>query len=329
MLNIYTLHYFYLTGQHLNFSKAAKHLYITQPALSKQIQQLEDQLQVKLFDRTKRSVKLTDAGQVLMEHCRHLFLTISELEGAMEQFRDEVRGSLRIAATPSLGNYVLPDFLKAFSSGFPQIMLHTIFKSAEEIVHMLKTGELDFGFLGTDEKHSGLESKSMDNQKLVFICSASCDHDCPTSTQKTIDPKDLADCRFISFGKGSLTRRAVDNLAIDHEFKLQSSIESENIEIIKSMVIRGMGGSIVPECTIRQERDRNLLTVKEIEGVALSRPVNLYMNRELLLSKAHTEFLSIFESFSCDSSSREEDGTDAKISSRSRAKAERNRNARA
>jgi DNA-binding transcriptional LysR family regulator len=297
MLNIYTLHYFYVTAQHLNFSKAAKHLYITQPALSKQIQQLEDQLQVKLFDRTKRSVKLTDAGQVLTDHCRTLFQTIADLEEAMEQFRDEVRGNLRVASTPSLGNYVLPDFLKLFSNRFPQIMLHTIFKPVDDIVHMLRTGELDFGLLATAENYETLNMTSISGQRLVFICSSNCDHPCATSPKTSISPQELETCRFINFEKRSLTRRVVDELARDHQFHLNGVAESENIEIIKSMVIRGMGGAIVPECTIRSEKDAKLITVKDIEGVRLDRPVSLYYSKDLRLSKAHREFLRIFESF--------------------------------
>jgi|GEM_PF-3176557 len=297
MLNIYTLHYFFVTAQHLNFSKAAKHLYITQPALSKQIQQLEDQLQVKLFDRTKRSVKLTDAGVVLMENCRNLFATIADLEGAMEQFRSEVRGNLRIASTPSLGNYILPDFLKEFSSQFPQIMLHTIFKPAEEIVKMLKTGELDFAFLSTDDKYPGLDCRTMSGQKLVFICSPNCDHSCAKSSSEIVKPSELQNCRFISFERRSLTRLAVDNMANEHNFKLQTVAESENIEIIKSMVVRGMGGAIVPECTIQNEKNNDQIMIKEIEGVELSRPVSLYSNKDLHLSKAHKEFLTIFDKF--------------------------------
>lgn len=317
MLNIYTLHYFFVTAQHLNFSKAAKHLYITQPALSKQIQQLEDQLQVKLFDRTKRSVKLTDAGVVLMDNCRNLFSTIADLEGAMEQFRSEVRGNLRIASTPSLGNYILPDFLKAFSSEFPQIMLHTIFKPAEEIVRMLKTGELDFAFLSTDEHFPGLDCRPMNGQRLVFICSKDCDHACAKSKSKKVLPSDLQDCRFIAFERRSLTRRAVDNMASEYDFKLQTVAESENIEIIKSMVIRGMGGSIVPECTIQTEKKNDLITIKEIEGVELSRPVSLYSNKDLHLSKAHKEFLTIFDNFAklCQNAmldTENEDGSKAK-----------------
>ncbi len=297
MLNIYTLHYFYVTAQHLNFSKAAKHLYITQPALSKQIQQLEDQLQVKLFDRTKRSVKLTDAGLVLLDHCRNIFQDISNLETAMDQFRKEVRGSLRIASTPSLGNYLLPDFLKSFSTQFPQIMLHTIFKPIDDVVYMLKTGELDFGLLNTDETFEGLDTKSMGGQPLIFICSKNCEHECSVQQRESMPVESLEKCRFISFSKQSQIRQAVDGLVRDHKLQLDTVIESENIEIIKSMVIRGMGGSIVPECAVRNEIKEKLVTVKPLEGITLTKPVNLYYRSDLHLSKAHQEFLNIFKLF--------------------------------
>ncbi len=298
MLNIYTLHYFYVTAQHLNFSKAAKHLYITQPALSKQIQQLEEQLQVRLFDRTKRSVKLTEAGLVLLDHCRHIFQAINTLETAMDKFRKEVRGSLRIASTPSLGNYLLPDFLKAFSTQFPQIMLHTVFKPVEDVVHMLKTGELDFGLLNSGESFDGLKLKSMAGQNLVFICSRNCENACQYSKKTTIPIKALEKCRFLSFSKSSQTRRVVDSLAREHAVQLDTVVESENIEIIKSMVIRGMGGSIVPECTVRHEAAEKLLTVKVLEGIAMRRPVSLYYKQDLNFTKAHEEFLNIFDAFS-------------------------------
>lgn len=297
MLNIYTLHYFYVTAQHLNFSRAAKHLYITQPALSKQIQQLEDQLQVKLFDRTKRSVKLTEAGFILLDHCRNIFQTIADLETAMDQFRKEIRGSLRVAATPSLGNYMLPDFLKEFSTVFPQIMMHTIFKPVDEVTYMLRTGELDFGLLNTDQDFDGLVSKKATRQELVFICSRKCWMGCKNINRTAIEPKDIESCRFILFGKISQNRKAIDAFTKDQGLTLNTVVESANIEFIKNMVIRGMGGAIVPGFTIRNELGNKLLTVKKLKGVKMERPVGLYYNKDLTITKAHEEFMSIFDIF--------------------------------
>jgi len=319
MLNTYTLHYFYITAQHLNFSRAAKHLYITQPALSKQIQQLEEQLQVRLFDRTKRSVKLTEAGHVLLGHCRSIFEAISGLESAMDQFRKEVHGNLRIAAPHSLGNYILPDYLKIFSTKYPQIMIHTIFKHMEEVVAMLRTGELDFGFLSTDETFDGLLRKNLGGQRMVFICSKNCQAGCPNASHSTISPKDLEACRFLAFNKQSLARRAIDALAREHHIHLNTVIESEHVEIIKSMVVRGMGGAIVPECTIREELKNRLITIKKIEDTDISRPISLYYKNDLHITKAHLEFLKMFDEPEAEPADRDHDSKRSKVARQTRA----------
>ncbi len=297
MLNIYTLHYFYVTAQHLNFSRAAKRLYITQPALSKQIQQLEGQLQVKLFDRTKRSVKLTEAGMVLLDHCRKIFQAINELETSMEQFRKEIRGALRIAATPGIGHYIMPDFLKEFTTVYPQILIHTNFKNGEEIHAMLRMQEIDFGLIDSDEDFDELERIPLAQQRMVFICGRNCEHHCDHLRSSIIPVRALGCCKFISFDKTTETRKMVDRVAKENNIKIDSVIESENIEVVKSMVVRGLGGSIVPEYTVRREMEEKLLSVKEVEGAQLDRPISLYYKRDIFLTRAHEEFLSLFSSF--------------------------------
>ncbi len=297
MLNIYTLHYFYVTAQHLNFSRAAKRLYITQPALSKQIQQLEGQLQVKLFDRTKRSVKLTEAGMVLLDHCRKIFQAINELETSMEQFRKEIRGSLRIAATPGIGHYIMPDFLKEFTTVYPQILIHTNFKNGEEIHAMLRMQEIDFGLIDSDQEFDELERIPLAQQRLVFICGRNCDHHCDHFRSSSIPVRALGCCKFISFDKTTETRKMVDKVAKENNVKIDSVIESENIEVVKSMVVRGLGGSIVPEYTVRRELEEKLVSVKDVEGTKMDRPISLYYKKDIFLTRAHEEFLALFSSF--------------------------------
>lgn len=297
MMNITTLHYFFVTAQHLNFSRAARHLYITQPALSKQIQQLEDQLKIRLFDRTKRSVKLTEAGALLFDQCRRLFQTMSDLETAMENFRKEIRGSLRIAATPALGNCLLPDFVKNFSMAYPQVMLHTLLITADDMIEQIKKGELDFGLMTSDQPIDGLAKISMQGERLVFVCSRNCENQCSIREKSLVKPKELEECRFIALSKQTLIRRAIDDYFGKLGVHLKILIESENIEIIKSMVIRGMGGSIVPECAVRREIAENLLMVRRIEGVNLSQPVCLYYRQEAQVMKIHEEFINTLSQF--------------------------------
>ncbi len=294
MLNTYTLHYFFVTAQHLSFSKAAKHLYITQPALSKQIQQLEDQLQVKLFDRSRRSVRLTEAGQVLMEQCRDVFDSLSRLEKAIGLFRTEVRGSLHIAAVPSVGNYLLPDFLKRFSSQFPQIKLHTVVKPVDEIAEMVRIEDVDFGLMNLETVPHELKAVDMGRRNMVFICSNHCERPCKHQKKDEMRIEDLEDCHLMTFDRNTTSRRLLDGLLREKNIKLDIFFESENVNILKQMVLRGMGGALVPEYSIGSDNEGERLRVKPLKENRLSFPLRLYYNKNLFLSRAHQEFLTLF-----------------------------------
>ena len=297
MINIYTLHYFHVTAQHLSFSKAAKHLFITQPALAKQIQQLEEQLQVKLFDRTRRVVKLTDAGKILMEQCRHVFDSLNELETAMAKFGSQTSGTLRIASVASIGNYLLPDFLILFGNKFPSVKLHAVVRPVDEILDLLRVQEVDFGLVNTDAEHDDLISIDMGRQRLVFICSKNCRNTCSCAEQDYITIVEMAGCRLMSFDRSTATRRMLDHLAREHGVRLNIPLESENVEMVKQMVIRGHGGAIVPAYSIRKDEAENFFIIRRIRESSTIRPLRLYYNKNTYMTGAHVEFLSMFADF--------------------------------
>ncbi|MEZ1319642.1 transcriptional regulator CynR, partial [Pseudomonas fluorescens] len=139
------IQYFLAVAEHLSFTKAAAALHVSQPALSQQVKQLEEILGAQLFDRSGRTTRLTDAGDVYLVYARRAYQELREAQSAIHDVSDLSRGSLRVAVTPTFTTYLVGPLIEAFHSRYPKITLNLKELSQERIEELLSAGELDAG----------------------------------------------------------------------------------------------------------------------------------------------------------------------------------------
>ncbi|RMG44919.1 MAG: LysR family transcriptional regulator [Candidatus Dadabacteria bacterium] len=254
-----------------SFSRAARANYITQPSVSLRIKQLEDELGVRLFDRTARQVQLTPEGHALiseaekiMEQCNHFAEYVSMLKGSPS-------GDIRIATIPSVGMYHLGEYLKRFLNLYPNIHFNLQYRNSGVIYDLLAAKKIDAGLVAYPEKRTGLDVNVFAEEPLVLAVNRQ--H--PLSAKKTVSLNDLEGQDFISFEENIPTGAAIDKILKQHSIKVNYVMTNNNIDAIKHAVEAGLGMAIVPALTVEQERKLKTLAVIKIKENIPPRPIAL------------------------------------------------------
>lgn len=163
--------YFLAVAEHLSFTKAAAALHVSQPALSQQVRQLEESLGAQLFDRSGRTTRLTDAGDVYLLYARRAYQQLREAKSAIHDVSDLTRGSLRLAVTPTFTTYLVGPVIKAFHSRYPKITLNLKEISQERIEELLLAGELDAGIAFDEINTPNIDAIPLLNETLALVVS--------------------------------------------------------------------------------------------------------------------------------------------------------------
>lgn len=187
------LRYFVAVAEEQSFSRAAQRLHIAQPPLSSQIKQLETELEVRLFDRTSRGVRLTEAGQLLLEESRRLLAQVEQTERAVRRGGNGEVGRITLGFVPSASNEVLPELLKLFRSRFPGVELFLREMRPDQVVSSLHTGQTDVGFLDLPLEDPALDVAYVSREPLILALPEA--H--PLASQASVDLRDVAGEPFI------------------------------------------------------------------------------------------------------------------------------------
>jgi DNA-binding transcriptional LysR family regulator len=226
-----------------SFSRAADTLFLTQPAISKRIAALEDDLRARLFDRMARSVELTEAGQALLPHARRV---LDELEASRQVVADlsgTVGGRLRIGTSHHVGLHRLPPILRRYSSRYPDVELDLHFMDSEQACQAVDRGELELAVVTLPETPpETLAVETLWPDPLDFV--AAPDH--PLTRQTRIDVADLAQWPAILPATTTFTRRIVAAALRPSGSRLRIALETNYLETIKMMVSVGLGWSALP-----------------------------------------------------------------------------------
>jgi DNA-binding transcriptional LysR family regulator len=238
------LHYFIAVAEELHFSRAAERLNISQPPLSQQIRSLEDELGVKLFERTKRHVQLTEAGKVFLERS---YLVLAQLEQAIEVTqrigRGEV-GRLAIGFVDSATYTVLPDILRIFREQFPAVELRLHELTTQEQIHALHHNQIDVGVVRSTIIEPSLRTECVLQESLVLALPQT--H--PLSAQVKVSLSTLADESFILFPAklGPVFYEQIIHLCQQAGFRPKVAQEAVQMQTIVSLVAAGLGIAFVP-----------------------------------------------------------------------------------
>ncbi len=275
-----------------SFKKAADLLYVTQPAVSLQIQNLEKQLKTNLFDRTKKQIELTEAGTLLLRYSNRILALCEESSRVLDDLSELQSGKLVIGASQTTGTYLMPKIIGLFQQKYPNINVQLNVDSTRKVAWHLMNRQVDIGIVGgkiPKELRKILEITPYVEDELALIVPPS--H--PYVKLECIKKEDLYDLKFISLNSYSTIRTVVDDTLSKNGIdvtRLKVEMELNSIEAIKNAVQSSLGAAFVSVSAITKELELNLLNCVRIEDVKINRKLCIILNPNRYKSKASENF---------------------------------------
>ncbi len=279
----------------LSFTKAAEALHMTQPAVTFQVRQLEEQFNTRLFDRTHNRISLTRAGEVVQERAVKIFDLYAEMENAVLELTGEVSGSLIIGASTTIAEYMLPALLGDFKRNHPDVKLFLQVANTEGIVTMVENNDLDLGVVEAPVANKNLQVEVCRSDSLVAIVPP--DH--PLAERDKVTINELMGYPYICREEGSGTRDVIlDYLATAGMASedLDVIMELGNPEAIKGAVEAGMGISIISAATIVKELRLQTLVSIPLDP-PLERPFSFVRQKQKFRQRAMDELLDFARNY--------------------------------
>jgi LysR family transcriptional regulator, low CO2-responsive transcriptional regulator len=272
-----------------SFTKVAERNFITQPAVSLSIQKLEDELGTRLLERTTRKVLVTEEGRILYDYAREILEKAQEVKTVLQERQDKVLGSIRLATVHSVGLYELPASLKEFIRRYPEVHIHIEYKLADQVYHAVADGDADLGLVAYPEQRSGLTAVPFFEDELVLICNE--EH--PLADWKQVRLSDLGGHAFVAFQSDIPTRRAIDAIMKEHAVRVDIRMQCDNIEVLKKMVEVGLGISLVPLLSVREEARCGSLRVLHLSDHVVRRPLAIIHRNARTMSRPQRAFVDL------------------------------------
>jgi DNA-binding transcriptional LysR family regulator len=272
-----------------SFTKAAQVNGITQSAVSQQISSLERQLKCLLIERSKKKFRLTREGQLLYEYGKQVIQAYESLLSKLQEVKDIVSGTIRVATIYSIGLHDLPPYLKKFLKAYPTVNVHVEYQRANQVYDDVLGNVVDLGLVAYPNRDPRLELVPLRNETLSVICHPN--H--PLAKMKSITLSQLQDQRFIAFEPDIPTRKAIDKFLRDHDVTVRTVMEFDNIETVKRAVEIEAGISIVPHATVSQEVSKQTLCSILFVDAQLHRPLAVIYKKSKVLSPAMRQFINL------------------------------------
>jgi len=274
-----------------SFTKAAQINHVTQSAVSQQISSLERQFKSLLIERSKKKFRLTREGQVLYDYSKQIIQTFEALFSKLQEIKDIVSGTIRVATIYSIGLHDLPPYLKRFLKAYPTVNVHVEYRRSNQVYEDVLGNVVDLGLVAYPARDAKLEVVPLRKDMMVLICHP---HH-PLAKAKSMKLKDIAGQKFIGFEPDIPTRRAIDKILKENNVGVQHVMEFDNIETVKRAVEIDAGIAIVPHGTILQEVSKQTLAELRIEDEEFYRPLAAIHKRSKVLSPAMKQFLNVLK----------------------------------
>jgi len=284
-LTLRQLKVFESVARHLNYTRAAEELHLTQPAVSMQIKQLEEHLAVPLFEQLGKRIHLTEAGQEVLGYARAITQQLDELEGVLNRMKGVGGGRLRISVA-STANYFVPTLLGSFSRHYPGVTVSLDVTNRETLLKQLGENSVDLVIMGRPPAEADVEAEAFMDNPLVVV--APPDH--PLAGKKKIPLKRLQEETFLVREPGSGTRVAMERFFNERAMKLKTGMEVGSNEAIKQSVQAGLGLGLLSRVTIEQELELKRLVELDIQDFPIMRHWYVVHRRGKRLSAAAEAF---------------------------------------
>lgn len=282
------LQVFYTVAKQLSFTKAAEQLFMTQPAVTFQVKQLEEHFSTRLFERSHGRISLTPAGRMVMDYAERILGISDELEKRVAELTGAVSGRLLLGASTTVAEFILPQILGEFKARYPQVQAHMSVANSETIENRVADHALDIGIIESPTHLPSVHTELGCEDELVLICAPG--H--RLARAKSVTPQEIVGEPFVSRESGSGTREFTDqylrncNVSPDD---LNILMELGSPEAIKGVVETGVGVAIISRTRVVKERKLGLLTPVPLEP-RLIRNFSLVFPKEKFRSRLLTTF---------------------------------------
>ena len=283
-----------------SFSKTSEIIHLTQPAVSLQIQALEEKYETKLFDRSSSTVTLTPSGEVLYKYAKEILALYASAEKAIGKQIGLVKGSLTIGAGSNIGNYILPSVITEFRSTHPKIKLYLLVANTKRVIELLNSGNIDIG-LGRRRCCETEDDRQETSCPMNCLLIVSPSH--PWAKRKDVSIAELVKEPFIFREAGSGTRQMIEKYfarhgITPHDMKINTVLGST--EAIKDAVENGLGVSIISRWAARKESKYGTLRLLSLKEEKMVRDFSLIVNKNSVSSNSLEEFLTFLKAYPFD-----------------------------
>lgn len=291
-MNLNQLKIFYLAAKRGNLSVAAQELFITQPAVTKGIQRLQEFYDIKFIDHVGKKLILTDAGEVLYEIAEKIFELETQAEESIRDFQQRKRGYIRLLSSESFGDYYLPHIIIPYSKAYPLVRISMNILPTEQVIEHTATLNNDLGFISYPVEHPKLLVKEILEDQLVIIASAG--H--PLTRKKSLTPRDLEGRLLIMHEKGSAPRKALEEYIRKNEITVNIHLEISSNKAIKRAVEDDLGIALISRRVVIDEINAGRLSAIPLSDRSMNRKFYMVHHKGKYLSEPLQRFMEkVFE----------------------------------
>lgn len=282
-----------------SFSKASEIIHLTQPAVSLLVRAIEEIYEIKLFDRASNTVTLTPAGEMLYKYAKEILNLYAAAEKNIGEITGFVKGSIRVGASSTIGNYLLPGVIADFRKTYPKIKVHLLVGNTKRVVELLNAGNIDIGLVEGDVARQKMVVDKLVTDELALIVPPL--H--PLAKKRNISIFEITKEPFIFREEGSGTRQVIEKYLGKYSITPQNMMISMvlgSTEAIKESVENGMGIAIVSRWAVRKEIKYGTLKPLSFKEEKMLRDFSLIFQKKAISSHAVDEFLSYLKAYTFD-----------------------------
>jgi len=289
-MELHQLRYMVAVAKTGNFSRAAERCHVAQPSLSQQIQKLEDELGQRLFNRLKRGVKLTEAGESFLPRAMRILEEVAAAHREAEDAQALVRGTVTVGALPTIAPYLLPGVIAQFSEKYPGIEVVVQEDTTARLLKMATSFEVDMAIMSLPIDEAGLEVEKLFTEELLLAVPMN--H--ALAKKKSVRVADLESERFILMKEGHCLGDQVLGFCNRRNFQPKVSCRSAQMETVQALVATGLGISLVPQMAL-ESGPSNRPVYRSLEGTKPERAIVVIWPKRRAMGRAAKEFLKCLE----------------------------------
>lgn len=286
----YRLKVFHTVANRLSFTKAANELSISQPAVTRHIKEIENQLNTKLFNRNGTSIQLTASGKILLSYAEKIRNLSRDLEFDISQLNKHAKGKLKIGASTTIAQYILPEILAKFHSYYKEIDIELVTRNSEDISTLLKNGQIDLGIVEGASQSSFFDYQIFKPDEIVLVCKAG-----HPLANKTLKLNDLYTIDWIFREQGSGTQEFIQNQLQQNgiDLKLLTTVmQLGSSESIKNYLLHSEAMAFLSVSTVLQELKNEQLSIIDIKNFTIERNFHF-----ITLKGEQSELIHLFLKF--------------------------------